>query len=118
MGQDVDYRSARLAKHEAPDSPLLVAEGIGDLEALLYTRSRSSSLHSHSPVHVGRREDTAKGNRPSFGRAAPPEQAEPLYETFCAVLEGEGIEVARGRFGARMTVEIANDRPVTVVLDT
>jgi D-tyrosyl-tRNA(Tyr) deacylase len=62
--------------------------------------------------------DTAKGNRPSFGRAASPEQAEPLYETFCAVLEGEGIEVARGRFGARMTVEIANDGPVTVVLDT
>ena len=62
--------------------------------------------------------DTAKGNRPSFAGAAPPELAEPLYETFCAALGREGIEVARGRFGARMTVEIANDGPVTIVLDT
>ena len=63
-------------------------------------------------------EDTSKGNRPSFSGAARPERAEPLYETFCAALERAGIEVARGRFGARMAVEIANDGPVTVVLDT
>ncbi|MGH3036274.1 MAG: D-aminoacyl-tRNA deacylase [Gaiellaceae bacterium] len=62
--------------------------------------------------------DTAKGNRPSFSDAAPPERAEPLYETFCAALEREGIEVARGRFGVRMAVELANDGPVTIVLDT
>lgn len=62
--------------------------------------------------------DTAKGNRPSFSGAAPPERAEPLYETFCAALAREGIEVARGHFGARMAVEIANDGPVTIVLDT
>lgn len=62
--------------------------------------------------------DTAKGNRPSFAGAARPEQAEPLYEAFCAALEAEGVPVARGRFGARMTVEIANDGPVTIVLDT
>lgn len=62
--------------------------------------------------------DTAKGNRPSFTHAARPEQAEPLYEAFCAALEGEGVEVARGRFGARMLVEIANEGPVTIVLET
>lgn len=62
--------------------------------------------------------DTAKGNRPSFTHAARPEQAEPLYEAFCAALEGEGVEVARGRFGARMLVEIANDGPVTIVLES
>ena len=62
--------------------------------------------------------DTAKGNRPSFSGAARPERAEPLYDAFCAALEREGIEVARGRFGARMTVEIANDGPVTIVLET
>jgi D-tyrosyl-tRNA(Tyr) deacylase len=62
--------------------------------------------------------DTAKGNRPSFSGAAPPERAEPLYESFCAALGREGIEVARGRFGARMEIELANDGPVTIVLDT
>jgi D-tyrosyl-tRNA(Tyr) deacylase len=61
--------------------------------------------------------DTAKGNRPSLTHAARPEQAEPIFEAFCAALEGEGVEVARGSFGARMLVELANDGPVTIVLD-
>jgi D-tyrosyl-tRNA(Tyr) deacylase len=61
--------------------------------------------------------DTAKGNRPSFTAAARPEQAEPLYEEFCAALGREGVEVARGRFGARMAVELVNEGPVTIVLD-
>jgi D-aminoacyl-tRNA deacylase len=62
--------------------------------------------------------DTAKGNRPSFTHAARPEQAEPLYEAFCGALEDEGIEVGRGVFGARMEVQIANDGPVTIVIET
>src|SRR3989442_8423660 len=61
--------------------------------------------------------DTAKGNRPSFGHAARPEQAEALYERFCAELEALGVEVARGVFGARMAVELVNDGPVTIVFD-
>lgn len=61
--------------------------------------------------------DTAKGNRPSFSRAAVPEEAEPLYECFCAELTAQGAEVARGVFGARMVVELENDGPVTIVLD-
>jgi D-aminoacyl-tRNA deacylase len=61
--------------------------------------------------------DTAKGNRPSFSGAAPPEQAEPLYEVFCAALRDLGIEVETAVFGARMAVELTNDGPVTIVLD-
>ena len=61
--------------------------------------------------------DTAKGNRPSFAAAAPPDVAEPVYEAFCDALAAEGVDVARGRFGARMRVEIANDGPVTIVLE-
>lgn len=61
--------------------------------------------------------DTSKGNRPSFGDAAPPEQAEPLYESFCAALAALGVQVERGVFGARMLVELANDGPVTIVLE-
>jgi D-aminoacyl-tRNA deacylase len=62
--------------------------------------------------------DTAKGNRPSFGDAAPPEQAEPLYERFCATLADLGVPVATGVFGARMQVELVNDGPVTIILET
>jgi D-aminoacyl-tRNA deacylase len=61
--------------------------------------------------------DTRKGNRPSFARAAPPEEADPLYERFCAALAAEGVPVERGVFGARMAVELVNDGPVTIVLD-
>ena len=61
--------------------------------------------------------DTGKGNRPSFTDAAPPEEAEALYERFCTDLETLGIEVARGVFGARMQVSLLNDGPVTIVLD-
>ena len=60
--------------------------------------------------------DTAKGNRPSFGHAAPPEEAEPVYEAFCAALRDLGVDVATGVFGARMQVELVNDGPVTIVL--
>ena len=62
--------------------------------------------------------DTAKGNRPSFGDAAPPEEAEPLYEAFCGALRDLGVPVATGVFGARMAVELENEGPVTIVLET
>jgi D-tyrosyl-tRNA(Tyr) deacylase len=60
--------------------------------------------------------DAAKGNRPSFTEASPPELAEPLYEAFCAELRSLGVTVATGRFGARMAVELVNDGPVTILL--
>jgi D-tyrosyl-tRNA(Tyr) deacylase len=60
--------------------------------------------------------DTAKGNRPSFSHAAPPERAEQLYERFCDALRALGVHVEQGVFGARMEVELVNDGPVTIVL--
>lgn len=62
--------------------------------------------------------DTRRGNRPSFTGAAGPEHAEPLYETFCAAIESEGIRCARGVFGAHMDVTLTNDGPVTILLDS
>ena len=61
--------------------------------------------------------ETSKGNRPGFSAAAPPEDAEPLYERVCDALDTEGIPVARGVFGARMAVSLVNDGPVTIILD-
>jgi D-tyrosyl-tRNA(Tyr) deacylase len=56
--------------------------------------------------------DTRKGNRPSFVDAAPPEEAEPLYERV-----REGLGAQGGRFGARMAVELVNDGPVTLIVE-
>jgi D-tyrosyl-tRNA(Tyr) deacylase len=62
---------------------------------------------------------TAKGNRPSFIRAARPEHAEPLYRRFIGLLERElGSPVATGTFAADMQVGLVNDGPVTIVMDT
>jgi D-tyrosyl-tRNA(Tyr) deacylase len=61
--------------------------------------------------------DTRKGRRPSFIGAAPPEIAEPLFNTFVDNLRNVGITVATGKFGARMEVKIVNDGPVTFVLE-
>ncbi|MDF1664581.1 MAG: D-aminoacyl-tRNA deacylase [Planctomycetota bacterium] len=62
--------------------------------------------------------DCRKGRRPSFNKAARPEQAIPLYEFFCQTLREMGLNVETGRFGAMMDVNLVNDGPVTILLDT
>ena len=62
--------------------------------------------------------DVRKGRRPSFAEAAAPEIAEPLVERFAQQLIDAGIPVSRGRFGATMLVELVNDGPVTIVIDS
>ena len=62
---------------------------------------------------------TKKGNRPSYIRAASPSISKPLYEAFLSTLEKEsGLEVQKGEFGSDMLVDIQNDGPVTIILDT
>ena len=62
--------------------------------------------------------DARKGNRPSYIEAASPEQAEPLYEIFVAGLRNQGFVVETGVFRTAMQVELVNDGPVTILLDT
>jgi D-aminoacyl-tRNA deacylase len=62
--------------------------------------------------------DVRKGRRPSFITAARGEQAEGLYERVAAGLRAAGVPVATGRFGADMAVELVNDGPVTILIDT
>lgn len=61
--------------------------------------------------------DTSKGRRPSFVKSAPGPVAEPLVEELIRQLEGLGLSVAKGRFGANMQVSLVNNGPVTLVLD-
>ena len=62
--------------------------------------------------------DTRKGNRPGFTDAAPPGQGEELYEAFVAEVRAAGVAVKMGIFGAHMHVELVNDGPVTLLLDS
>jgi len=62
--------------------------------------------------------DARKGNRPGFGDAAPPEEANALYEAVCGHLRARGLPVGTGVFRAHMDVELVNDGPVTILLDS
>lgn len=62
--------------------------------------------------------DCRKGRRPGFSAAAPPEQAEKLYEYFCENLRSRGVNIATGRFQATMRIIVDNEGPVTMLLDS
>lgn len=62
--------------------------------------------------------DCRKGRRPAFNKAAPPGEAEPLYEAFVRELSATGIGVGTGKFGAMMKVELENDGPVTIIMES
>jgi D-tyrosyl-tRNA(Tyr) deacylase len=62
--------------------------------------------------------DTSKGRRPYFGQAAKPEVAERLFDYFVDCLKETGLKVKTGKFGVMMVVEILNDGPVTIILDS
>jgi D-tyrosyl-tRNA(Tyr) deacylase len=101
---DTDEEARRLARKLAalrifPDGDGRMAAPVGDREILCVSQF---TLYG----------DVSKGNRPSFTAAAPPGQAEPLYELVCELLGAE-----RGKFGAEMEVELVNDGPVTLQLD-
>src|SRR4051794_31361027 len=83
-----------------PDGDGRMNEPLGDREALCVSQF---TLYG----------DARRGNRPSYVAAARPEQAEPLYERFC-----DRLGAARGVFGAEMAVELVNDGPVTLLLET
>jgi D-tyrosyl-tRNA(Tyr) deacylase len=62
--------------------------------------------------------DTESGRRPSFIRAAPPEEAKRLYQHFLSLVRNGGVKVETGEFGAMMAVSLTNDGPVTIILDS
>jgi D-tyrosyl-tRNA(Tyr) deacylase len=83
--------------------------------SLLDTRGEALVVSQFTLIADSKRQ---KGTRPDFSKAARPQQAEPLYEFFCQELRSLGVPVQTGIFGARMQVELANDGPVTIILET
>lgn len=110
-GPDDDRASARhLAERVA--TLRIHADQAGRMNLDLHAAGGSALVISQFTLYA----ETSRGHRPSFLRAAPPEQAEPLCAAFSEALRNRGITVAEGRFGAAMAVEMANDGPVTIVL--
>lgn len=103
---------------DGPDQVATLARKISELRIL---RDERSVLDEGAPVLVVSQftlyADTRKGRRPSWGAAAPGPVAEPLVAALVAALQERGVEVATGRFGAMMQVELVNDGPVTLVVD-
>lgn len=95
-----------------------IARKIAELRIL---RDERSALDEGAPVLVVSQftlyGDARKGRRPTWNAAAPGPVAEPLVDAVVADLRGRGLEVATGRFGADMAVELVNDGPVTILLE-
>ena len=89
-------------------------DGAGRFESSLLERGYEALVVSQFTLYG----DVRKGRRPSWSDAARPEVAEPLVEAFATALEGLGVRTARGRFGAHMQVELLNDGPVTLIVDS
>lgn len=104
---------------DGADEVAWMARKLGDLRIL---RDEQSAVDVGAPVLLVSQftlyADIRKGRRPSWNGAAPGEVAEPMVEKVAAALRDRGLEVATGRFGADMAVDLVNDGPVTLVLDT
>jgi D-aminoacyl-tRNA deacylase len=91
-----------------------LADAVAGAQALRSNGSRVGR-HRFTPAADSKRQ---RGTRPDFSGAAPKQQAGPLYERFCAALRQLDVHVETGVFGARMQLELVNDGPVTIILET
>jgi len=90
------------------------ADGDAPMQRSLADTTRAALVVSQFTLYG----DTRRGRRPSWSAAAPPTVAEPLVEAFAATLRALGGDVATGHFGADMAVELINDGPVTLLLES
>lgn len=108
------------ATHEdGPEDVARMARKIAELRIL---PEETSVLESGAPVLIVSQftlyGDTRKGRRPTWSAAAPGPVAQPLVDAVVADLRARGLEVATGQFGAQMQVELVNDGPFTLIIDT
>lgn len=107
--KDVDYLTGKISRLRIFDD----AEGIMNLSVM--DVSGEILVISQFTLHA----ETRKGNRPSYIKAARPEKAIPLYELFLEKMnDSKGLKVVAGWFGAHMKVELMNDGPVTIIIDS
>jgi D-tyrosyl-tRNA(Tyr) deacylase len=90
------------------------ADGDAPMQRSLADTTRAALVVSQFTLYG----DTRRGRRPSWTAAAPPAVAEPLIDAFTATLRALGGDVATGQFGAHMAVELSNDGPVTLLLES
>ncbi|HEY4813142.1 MAG TPA: D-aminoacyl-tRNA deacylase [Chthoniobacterales bacterium] len=107
--EDIEWLAGKIARLRIfPDAAGAMNQAVTDIGGQALVVSQFTLFAS-----------TKKGNRPSFIRAAPPELAERMYTDFCQELEGLlGQSVQRGVFGGHMSVQLINDGPVTIWIDT
>jgi D-tyrosyl-tRNA(Tyr) deacylase len=114
LGVGKDDSGAQAAKLAAKVSRLRVFEdGPGRMDRSLLEIGGAALCISQFTLYG----DVRRGLRPSFTDAAEPAVGEQLYEHFCRDLEGSGVPVSKGRFGARMSVNLVNEGPVTLLLE-
>jgi D-tyrosyl-tRNA(Tyr) deacylase len=107
--EDIEWLSGKIARLR------IFNDGQGIINLCLSDIKGEALVVSQFTLHAS----TRKGNRPSYIRAARPEIAIPLYDQFVRQLESDiGREVKTGEFGAMMQVELVNDGPVTIIIDT
>ena len=107
--EDIDWLVQKLTKMR------IFGDAEGKMNCSLMDVGGEALVVSQFTLHA----NTRKGNRPSFIRAASPDHSEPLYEQFCSAMEKEmGRSVGRGVFGADMKVDLTNDGPVTIWIDS
>ncbi|MFT6862334.1 MAG: D-tyrosyl-tRNA(Tyr) deacylase [Akkermansiaceae bacterium] len=107
--EDVDWLVGKIVKMR------IFEDDNGKMNLSLLDLNADALVASQFTLHAS----TQKGNRPSFMKAARPDHAEPLYETFCEKLSHElARPVGRGSFGAMMQISLINDGPVTITMDS
>lgn len=104
------------------DTPEIAEKMAAKIWGLRILDGELAASDVHAPVLVVSQftlyADIRKGRRPSWNAAAPAERSEPLVDCFAAALRALGAEVSGGRFGAHMQVDLVNDGPVTIIVDT
>jgi len=104
------------------DTPAIAAQLAAKLWALRILPDEKSASDINAPLLVVSQftlyADTRKGRRPSWNDAAPADVAEPLVKSFVEALQALGAHVEQGIFGAHMAVELVNDGPVTIIMDS